>query len=56
MIDLKSPPHKIKMFGVVYDKHGDIKVDDWDNLAPELKQIIQKELDNGCKLSNNFNS
>jgi hypothetical protein len=47
-----SPPGKAEGYGIVRDANGGIKVDDWDSLAPELKEAIQEELDNGGHLSN----
>lgn len=56
MNSVKSPPGKARAVGIVYDKHGRIKVDDWDSLSPELKTIIEKELANGRELSHNQRS
>lgn len=50
---LLSPPGKTKAIGIVYDKDGRIKVDNWDTLCPELKKRIEQELENGRELSNN---
>ena len=40
---MKAKPGKVKMYGIVRDKDGNIKVDDWDSLDPKLKEIILKE-------------
>ena len=40
---MKTKPGKVKMYGIVRDKNGKIKVDDWDKLDPVLKEYILKE-------------
>ena len=40
---MKAKPGKVKMYGVVRDRNGKIKVDDWDKLDPKLKEIVLKE-------------
>ena len=36
---------KFKAHVIVRDKNGKIKVDDWNSLSPEFKEIIRKEED-----------
>jgi ribosome maturation factor RimP len=48
---LNSPSGRYKAYAIVYDKNGDIKVDDWESLPDELKQAIEEELKNGRNLS-----
>ena len=40
---MKIKPGKVKMYGIVRDKNGKIKYDDWDSLDPVLKEYILKE-------------
>lgn len=40
---MKTLEGKVKMYGIVRDKDGNIKIDDWDSLDPKLKEIILKE-------------
>lgn len=45
---------KVKMYGIVRDKDGNIKVDNWDSLSPELKSIILKEMRDGGNTRNDI--
>lgn len=40
---MKIKPGKVKMYGIVRDKNGKIKVDNWETLDPVLKEYILKE-------------
>ena len=51
---MKIKPGKIKMYGIVRDKNGKIKVDDWETLDPVLKEyILKEEGKNGRNIRNN---
>jgi len=39
---VKSSPARFKGYGLVIDKNGNIKVDDWETLSPKLKQMIEE--------------
>ena len=51
---MKIKPGKVKMYGIVRDKNGKIKYDDWDSLDPVLKEyILKEERENGRNIRNN---
>lgn len=39
---VKSLPAKFKGYGLVLDKDGNVKVDNWETLSPKLKQMIEE--------------
>ena len=47
MANIEGVKGKMTAYCLVRDKDGNIKIDDWDALSPEMKQIIEKERANG---------